>query len=260
MRLYFFRWIFALTGFMRARLLGALLGYWLGSMLDAALARFFSKTSDTTGHNNTYNHGRQDSYLRPLMVVFAHVIHADGKIMHSEMEYVRKFLRATHDEQTATIGEQTLLSIFQEKKQISESAWFRLVSQSCAILAVQMAPAQRMQLIQVLLQIAQADGNIKEVELQGIRLLAVHLGLDASVVDNLTGKRTGSSSADDYRILGISPEATDEEVRQAYRKQALANHPDRVASQGESARAKAEKKFRQITEAKERIFHARGMK
>lgn len=65
---------------------------------------------------------------------------------------------------------------------------------------------------------------------------------------------------DDYQVLGISPNATDEEVRQAYRILALKHHPDRVANKGEVAKEKAERTFRQITEAKERIFKARGLK
>ena len=62
-----------------------------------------------------------------------------------------------------------------------------------------------------------------------------------------------------YRTLGIRESATDEEVRQAYRELALRYHPDRVASQGEAAREQAEKKFREVTEARDIIFRARGL-
>lgn len=63
-----------------------------------------------------------------------------------------------------------------------------------------------------------------------------------------------------YRTLGISESASDDEVRQAYRRMALKYHPDRIASQGEAARQAAEKAFQQINQAKERIFKARGLK
>lgn len=62
-----------------------------------------------------------------------------------------------------------------------------------------------------------------------------------------------------YRTLGISETATDDEVRQAYRELALRYHPDRVESQGEAAREQAEKKFREITEARDIIMRARGL-
>ena len=62
-----------------------------------------------------------------------------------------------------------------------------------------------------------------------------------------------------YRTLGIPETATDEEVRQAYRQMALRYHPDHVAAQGEAARQEAEKKFREITEARDVIFRSRGL-
>ena len=62
-----------------------------------------------------------------------------------------------------------------------------------------------------------------------------------------------------YRTLDVSETATDEEVRQAYRQLALRYHPDRVAAQGEAAREAAQKKFREVTEARDIIFRARGI-
>ena len=65
---------------------------------------------------------------------------------------------------------------------------------------------------------------------------------------------------DAYKVLEISPEATDAEVRAAYRRLALKHHPDKVAALGEDIRKAAEVKFQEINEAKERIYKARGMK
>ena len=62
-----------------------------------------------------------------------------------------------------------------------------------------------------------------------------------------------------YRTLGLRETATIEEVRQAYRELALRYHPDRVAGKGDAAREEAEKKFREITEARDIIFRARGV-
>ncbi|MBO7119836.1 MAG: J domain-containing protein [Bacteroidaceae bacterium] len=62
-----------------------------------------------------------------------------------------------------------------------------------------------------------------------------------------------------YRTLGIRETATDDEVRQAYRQMALRYHPDRVEMQGQAAREEAEKRFREVTEARDIIFRARGL-
>ena len=63
-----------------------------------------------------------------------------------------------------------------------------------------------------------------------------------------------------YRILHVPNTATDDEVRQAYRRLALKYHPDRIASQGEEARQAAEHAIQQINQARDIIFKARGLK
>ncbi|MGN1257008.1 MAG: J domain-containing protein [Bacteroidaceae bacterium] len=63
-----------------------------------------------------------------------------------------------------------------------------------------------------------------------------------------------------YHTLGISPDASDDEVRQAYRKMAMKYHPDRVAMQDEEVRSRAERLFKSVGEAKDRIFKYRGIK
>ena len=62
-----------------------------------------------------------------------------------------------------------------------------------------------------------------------------------------------------YKVLGVSPDATDAEVKAAYRKMALEHHPDRVGKLGDDVRKAAEKKFQEINAAKEIIYKARGL-
>ena len=69
----------------------------------------------------------------------------------------------------------------------------------------------------------------------------------------------GNSLEDAYKVLGVSADATDEELKKAYRRLALEHHPDRVAKLGDDVRKAAEKKFQEINAAKERIWKARGL-
>jgi DnaJ like chaperone protein len=62
-----------------------------------------------------------------------------------------------------------------------------------------------------------------------------------------------------YRVLGVSPDATDDELKRAYRRLALEHHPDKVAALGDDIRKAAEKKFQEINAAKDRIWKARGL-
>ncbi len=62
-----------------------------------------------------------------------------------------------------------------------------------------------------------------------------------------------------YQILEITSTATNEEVKKAYRKMAIENHPDKVGHLGEDIRKAAEEKFTQINVAYEKIKKQRGM-
>ena len=89
--------------------------------------------------------------------------------------------------------------------------------------------------------------------------VAVYMGLSAQEAESMLN--LGGNSLDEaYKVLEISPNATDQEVRAAYRRLALKHHPDRVATLGEDVKKAAEEKFQEINNAKERIYKARGMK
>ena len=60
-------------------------------------------------------------------------------------------------------------------------------------------------------------------------------------------------------MLEISPSASDQEVKDAYRRMAMKNHPDKVATLGPEVQKAAEEKFRKIQEAYETIKKERGM-
>ena len=62
-----------------------------------------------------------------------------------------------------------------------------------------------------------------------------------------------------YTVLEVSPSATDDEVRSAYRRMAMKYHPDRVATLGPEVQKAAEEKFKKIQEAYAIIKKQRGI-
>jgi len=58
-----------------------------------------------------------------------------------------------------------------------------------------------------------------------------------------------SKRKDYYKMLGLSKDATEDEIKKAYRQHALKHHPDRHSSATEEIRKTEEKKFKDIGEA-----------
>ena len=249
-------------GFMAAGPLGALAGIVLGSLFDKTLDSVNTPDNDVFSNQRRETEGQRNSFFFSLLVLAAYVIKADGRIMHSEMECVRRFLRNNFGPDAERQGNEILLKIFEEQKRMDArqpGAFRNAVMQSGQQIAQHMDYSQRLQLLQFLAMIAQADGYVSDEEMEAVRQIAAAMQLSPQEVDSIF-----NLSHDDlesaYKVLEIPPSATDEEVKVAYRKMALKHHPDRVATLGEEVRKAAERKFQEINEAKERIYKARGIR
>ena len=276
------KWIGGFLGFINGGPLGALAGLVLGALFDAGLDRvndtdnngWSGNSSNAQGNgyhnntsryykNNTANHhqqqqGERNSFLFSFLVLAAYIIRADGKVMHSEIETLRAFLRRNFGEVAVTQGDNIIRNIFDQQKQMGTMAFEQIIRDSCWQIAAHMNSSQCLQLLSFLVELTKADGRVDPSEVNALRNLAHWLGLDASVLESMFNlEKHDTQSA--YKVLGISPNATNDEVKAAYRKMALQHHPDRVATLGEDIRLAAEKKFKEINEAKERIYKERGM-
>ena len=254
------KWIGGIMGFMAMGPLGALAGFAIGSLFDKASD---AQSVQDGGYSpeDAYM-GQRNSFLFSMLVMSSYIIRADGRIMHSEMEYVRQFLRANFGESAVEEGQRILLNLFEQRKQMerTDPMAFRNTIRDCgAQIAMNLTYEQRLQLLDFLVRIAQSDGNVCAQEVDALREVASYMQLNMQDVDSLLNM--GGDSLDEaYKVLEVSSSATDEEVRAAYRKLVLKHHPDKVAALGEDIRKAAEEKMQAINEAKERIFKARNMK
>ena len=163
--------------------------------------------------------------------------------------------RTEHNQQQ---GNDVLLKLFDEEKRQGKAAFRRTIRQSCEEAARFLDYSGRLQLLNFLVMIAQADGRVDNSEIAALKELAQWMQMQASEVDSMLHLK-GDSLEDAYKVLGVSPDATDDELKKAYRRLALEHHPDRVAKLGDDVRLAAEKKFQEINAAKERIWKARGL-
>lgn len=254
----FGKWIGGFIGWMAGGPLGALAGFALGSLLDGGI-NTSTTIEERTKTNDTY--GQRNGFLFSMLVMASYIIKADGKVMHSEMEFVRRFLRVNFGEEAVAEGNQILLNLFEQQKRIdavNPSAFKNTIYDCGRQIAANLTYEERLQLLRFLAMIAQSDGNVHPKEIDALKEVATAMGLSAIEVDSMLnlGKNTIDAA---YKVLEIDPTASDDEVKAAYRKLALKHHPDRVASLGEDIHKAAEEKFRQINEAKDQIYKARGL-
>lgn len=271
------KWIGSALGWILSggNVLGAIAGYCIGSMLSEATSTA-ERENGFNGNGNTFRNDYSDtqfnqrpfeedrnSFLFSMLVLSSYIIKADGKIMHSEMNCVRNFLRNNFGEQAVRQGEDILLKLFEIQKQQGTTTFKETIRKSCVEISFHMNIGQRLQLLDYLIIIAKVDGTVSPEEVYALKEVATYLGLSAQDVDSMLNMEVSSNQQigldEAYKILGISPNATNDEVKAAYRKMALKHHPDRVSTLGDDVREAAEKKFQEINNAKERIYKARGL-
>ena len=264
----FGKWIGGYLGWSAAGPIGALIGFLVGAIFDSVVDgsstasigadSFTADDRANTQQRRRQQQGDRNSFLVSMLVLSSYIIRADGKIMHSEMELVRGFLRQNFGDVAAQQGDEILKRLFEEQKQMGEAAYKESIRRSCVQIQMHMDQSQRLQLLSFLVMIAQADGRVDPAEVTALREVAQWMQLAPDNVDSMLHLK-GDSLEDAYKVLGVSPDATDDELKKAYRKLALEHHPDRVAKLGDDVRQAAEKKFQEINAAKERIWKARGL-
>ncbi|MFA6676392.1 MAG: DnaJ domain-containing protein [Bacteroidales bacterium] len=241
------KWIAGAIGWALGGPIGALLGFGLGSMLDDA-----GGNNNFSASNSAFNNtrGQRNSFLISLLVLSSAVMKADGKVKKSELEYVKRFIRTNFGENAIQESLYLLKDLLAKEVNIEDVS---------AQIVFNTSLESRFQLLHYLCGIAVADKafSIKEREL--LKKIAVNLHIQASDAESILSMY-GSTSEDAYKILGISSDASDEEVKKAYKKMAIKHHPDKVASLGPDIRKAAEEKFKTIAKAYEDIKKERGLK
>ena len=225
------KWISGWLGFCMGGPLGAFAGFALGWLLEKSMSGQDDADYTQQERERMQYEGQRNSFLFSLLSLASYIIRADGRVMHSEMELVRRFLRQNFGEMAVSEGEKIMMRLFEYQKQVGMPQFAGNIHDVCGQIADNMEYSQRLQLLNFLVSIAQADGVVVSEEIEALHNVALWMGISA----------------------------TDDEVKAAYRKMALKHPPDRVATLGEDVRKAAEKKFQEINEAKEVIYKARGL-
>ncbi|NQV48932.1 MAG: TerB family tellurite resistance protein [Candidatus Marinimicrobia bacterium] len=223
--------------------IGGLIGWWIGGQLDA------NQTINLPGTGKTSQLTRPGDFAVALLVLVAAVMKADGKVVKSELDYVKQFLIKSFGRENA----QEMLILL--KNLLDQDYYIYEIADQ---INRNMNSAEKVQLMHVLFGISQADGHIDSSEVDLIQEIARHLKVNQKDLDSIMAifvKDTKSY----YKILEIEPSSSDQEVKKAYRSMATRFHPDKVQHLGPEFQKMAEEKFKAINEAYQLIKAERGL-
>jgi DnaJ like chaperone protein len=258
-----FKWILGVGAylFFGRNFFAGIIGFIVGTMIDnyqtvmGNMKKQAEKEGRTFSAEELFQFYQQRSSVNDvptmLMALSAAVMKADGKVLKAELDYVKSFFAQQFGPQFNSTHLQTL-------KQFLDSGNIPL-QQICSDIRMRMQPEVRVHLVHYLFGIAKADGNVSNSEIDVIRTISNMMGvpqMEFESVKNMFYRDVNS----DYTVLGIEPNATDEEVKKAYRQMAIKFHPDKVSQMGEEYQKGAKEKFQKIQDSYDAIKKNRGIK
>jgi DnaJ like chaperone protein len=237
------KWLAGGLGWVLGGPIGGIMGFVLGSVYDTASDYLpqqlgISRPPTTSG-----------DFGVSLLILSAAVMKADGKVLKSELDYVRNFFQRQFGPSEAQQRMLMLREILKQEYSLHDV---------CTQIRHFMELPLRLQLLHYLFGIATVDGQTHQNELDVIHTISNYMGIsemDFESIKAMFFKDTKSA----YKILETTPDASDEEIKKAYRKMAVKYHPDKVSHLGEDVQKAAKEKFQQLNAAYEAIKKERGI-
>ena len=254
-------------GFLFGGPIGSIVGLAIGHMLDKANEANHSGQNYRVG--DFFSSGRAASeslhlaFFTAIFSLLAKVAKADGRVSEEEGQH---FLHILDEMQLQDELRQFAIFTFNEARNSSHTHWeFAGQLKEIAAKVGYGGSALLQQFFYTLVSMAAIDGTISSAEDHLLREIAGAFGLGESMVRQaysqfqLRGKAVQIETA--YEVLGLSPSATDAELRSAYRRLAKETHPDTLVQQGlpPELRASAERRFHEIQDAWEQVRRQRGI-
>lgn len=249
------------VGFALGGPLGALAGAALGHTVDAHRRKAAGRAAFAARERT------QTAFFTATFSVLGHLAKADGRVTRDEIRLTEAVMaRMQLGEELRELAKR----LFRQGKEtgFDLDAVLEQFQREChrSRMLLQM-------FIEILLQAAYVDGVLHPAERRILLHICARLGITPAQFEHLetivrgarggrgAGERAhGDELARAYAILDVRPDASDEEVKRAYRRLLNQHHPDKLVARGlpEEMMKLASEKTHEIRQAYERIRAARG--
>ncbi|MBA4503141.1 co-chaperone DjlA [Marinobacterium marinum] len=252
-----------LIGLLTGGPIGLLLGGTVGFLAQRGLSR---KLKD-------YN--PQQLFFRATFCAMGKLAKADGRVSESEIAFAREVMTRMG---LTEARRHEAIACFNEGK--AEDFDITEVLRPLAILLRNRA-AVKLMFVEIQLQAAMVDGDVSPAEQAVLQQMFAQLQFTPQEIELLMSRmraedafrrhsweshQQGGSQpellADAYGVLGVAPEASDAEVKKAWRRLMSQHHPDKLIAKGlpEDMVQLAKEKTQEIQAAYDRVKAARGMR
>lgn len=189
---------------------------------------------------------RSAGFAIAVIALGAKMAKADGQVTRDEVSAFREVFTIPQSE------EKNAARLFNLAR--TDVAGFELYAQRVAAMFGPDDPAL-CDLMEGLFHIALADGEFHPAENAYLEEVSRIFGMDATRFSALRSRMVPDAHPDPYQILGVSRDASLEDIRKVWRREVRESHPDRMIARGvpEEALKLAERRLIAVNRAWEEI-------
>ena len=204
------------TGFALGGPLGAIIGIMIGGSFDRSARKLSSS-------NQISQQQKQNVFALCIIVLSAKIAKADGQVTKEEIyTFKEKFnIQAEEMSEVSKIFNEAKKSSFGFKNIADQVG--NLFSDNKVLLE---------QLLNNLFYIAEADGLISSNEVEVLRSISQSFHFNETDFQRIFHSRLNNKESDPYKILGVTREDSDNNIRKKWIELSKEHHPDYLIAKG----------------------------